>query len=361
MNILIDIGHPGQVHYFKNIINKLDKNNHKILIIARDREFIHTLLGKYNFKYINRGKGSNSVIGKFIYMFRANYKILKEAIKFKPDIFLSFSSPYAAQVSFLMRKPHITMNDSEHTDNIHSKFTYPFSSVILTPSNYQSNLGFKHIRFDNVVEGLYIHNKYFKPKESIKKELGIRDNEEYVLLRFVSWNAHHDLGQTGIDINAKRRLIKLLKTKYKIFISSENELPEEFREYRINISPEKMHHVLAFATMFIGESSTMGSESALMGTKAIVINSLPVACNIKREEDAGIAKYFLSAKNIFPYIVDLMEDDKLKKTTRKKAIKMQKYFIDATQFLVWFIEEYPNSFKIMKEDSKFQYNFKYKE
>ena len=107
MRILIDIGHPGQVHYFRNAIKILLRNEHEILIVARDREFVFDLLDKYNLPYINRGKGRNSIIGKLVYMIEADFKIFNIARKFKPDLFLSFCSTYAAQVSFLFNKPRM--------------------------------------------------------------------------------------------------------------------------------------------------------------------------------------------------------------------------------------------------------------
>lgn len=358
MKILIDIGHPGQVHYFKNAIDHFLKNKHSVTIMARDREYVIELLNKYNLPFINRGKGSNSFFGKLFYMLKADLHILKISLKFKPDLFLSFSSPYAAQVSFLLRKPHIAINDSEHEDSIYSIFTYPFSSYILTPASFQTDLGKKQIRFNNVVEGLYLHKKYFTPNIDIKKDLKLTKDEEYVVLRFVSWNAHHDFGQKGIDLNTKRELIKLLKSKYKIFISSEGELPEEFKKYQIKISPEKIHHVLAYASIFVGESSTMGSESALLGTKAVVINSLPIACNIKIEQEAGIAKYFQTSNGVIEYISGLLEERNLKSLTQIQSESMQSSFINATEFLIWFIENYPDSVKTIKENPDYQLNFK---
>jgi uncharacterized protein len=44
MKIFIDIGHPAHVHYFKNFIAVVQKNGHKVLVTARDRECIHQLL-----------------------------------------------------------------------------------------------------------------------------------------------------------------------------------------------------------------------------------------------------------------------------------------------------------------------------
>ncbi|MFW5804449.1 MAG: DUF354 domain-containing protein, partial [bacterium] len=35
MKILIDIGHPAHVHYFKNFITKMSQKGHSFIVIAR--------------------------------------------------------------------------------------------------------------------------------------------------------------------------------------------------------------------------------------------------------------------------------------------------------------------------------------
>lgn len=358
MKILIDIGHPAHIHYFKNFIKIMEKKGHKFLIIARDRGIIQDLLQKYKFDFVDRGKGNNSLFGKFIYMFSADYKIFVDARKFKPDLFLSFSSPYAAQVSFLLRKPHVALTDTEHEDNVLSKFTYPFSTTILTPSSYQNNLGNKHLKFNSVVENLYLDKKYFNPDIRIRKDLKLNKNSEFVIIRFVSWNAHHDVGHVGLNYESKKELIEILKHKFKIFISSEGKLPKEFKQYEINVSPEKIHDVLAEASIFIGESATMASESTLLGTQAVYINSLPLMGYLEYEQNSGLLKHFNSSKGVVKYVSELIKDDNLKKSAIKKSKIMQKDFINPTKFLVWFIENYPNSERIIKENPEYQLKFK---
>ena len=358
MKILIDLGHPGHVHYFKNTIKYLNDNGHEILITARDRKVLIELLDKLNLPYINRGKGKNSKLGKLFYMLIADVKLLRLSLKFKPDLFLSFSTPYAAQVSFLLRKPNIALTDTEHEDKVLSKFTYPFCSAILTGSSYLNDLGDKHIRFNSVIEGLYLHKNYFKPNSQIKNDLHLKENEEYVIIRFVSWTAHHDHGHSGLDNQTKRDLINVLKSKYKVFISSESELPEEFKQYQIDISAEKMHDVLAYASIFIGESATMASESALLGTSAVYINSLPLMGYLKLEQDSGLLKHFESSEGVVKYVSELIKDPNLKSIAKKKTEAMQKHFINPTKFLIWFIENFPKSKTIMKKNSEYQNKFK---
>ena len=354
MKIIIDIGHPGHVHYFKNLIRYLNERGHEFLIIAREKDIIINLLIINDIPFVKRGEGKNSRIGKFRYMLKADILIYKLAKKFKPDLFLSFSSPYAAQVSFLLGKPNIALNDTEHTDKIHSVFTYPFCSSILTPKSYLTNLGIKQIRFNSVVESLYLDKNFYQPNIDIKNDLNLKDGQPYVVLRFVSWNAHHDYGQSGLDYETKIKLIELLKNKFKVFISSEGELSEEFKAYQLNISPEKMHDVLAFADLFIGESATMASESSLLGTQSVYINSLPLMGYLKFEQDSGLLKHFESTEGVIKYVENLVQESDLKLNALKKAHIMKRGFINTTTFLAWFIENYPQSEKIMKDDSNYQ-------
>lgn len=348
MKIIIDINHPAHVHYFKNTIKCLKDNDHEIIIVARDREFVKELLTDLNLPFINRGKGRNSLFGKFFYLIKADIQYLWIALKYKPDLFLSFSTPYIAQVAWLLGRPHIALNDTEHSDRMHSKTTYPFSSVIITPNCYQNNLGENHIRINCVIENFYLNEKYFVPDRNIKAVLNLKDNEEYIIFRFVSWNAHHDVGQSGLTNKTKMQLIDLLKNRFKIFISSEDKLPAEYKDYEINIPPEKIHDVLAFATIFIGESGTMASECALLGTKAIYINSLPLMGYLKLEEEAGLLKHFDNSDGVYDYVSELVLDSNFKSKTIKKSQELQKNFVNPTAFLTKYIENYSKNREVVK-------------
>lgn len=340
MKVLFDIGHPGHVHYFRIIIKELEKLGHEVVVTARERDIIFSLLDYYQISYVNRGSGSDTRSGKLWYMLKADLKLIRLCFGKRPDVFISFSSPYAAQSAYLLRRPHIAINDTEHTDKIHSIFTYRFSEKIITPESYQNELGKKHFKFNNIMEGVYLNEKVFTPDINIYKDLNIPQGTPFVLMRFVSWNAHHDFGQSGIDLNTKRTLIKVLNEKYKVFISSEDELPEEFKEYQIRIKPEKMHSVLNFASLFIGESGTMASECAYLGTPAIYVNSLPLMCYLKLEQDFGILKHFKSSKNVIEYVKKIIHVENLKEETKIKAIEMKKDFINPVEYFTAFIKNY---------------------
>ena len=354
--ILIDIGHPAHVHYFKNFIKIMQSKGHQFLIVSRNKEIEHYLLKKYNIPFFDRGKGQKSLIGKAAYYFKAVYFIYKKAKSFNPNLVVSFASPYAAIVSKLIRKHHIVFNDTEHAKLSHL-LTDPFSKWILTPSCYKKDLGKNQIRFNGYMELCYLHQNYFVPNASIFDTLGLRKDEKYIIMRFVSWEASHDIGHSGLRLEMKKKAVKELSQYARVFISSEGKLPNDLKSYQINIPPEKMHDALAFATLFIGEGATMASECAALRTPAIYVNSL-TAGTLEEQERYGLIYNFRNSDGVLERALELLKTPNIKKVWQKKRGKMLSEKIDVTTFMVWLVENYPESVRIMKDDPDYQYKFR---
>ena len=51
MNILVGIGHPAHVHFFKNAIRIWEDSGYKINVAVRDNEIAGYLLDMYEIKY----------------------------------------------------------------------------------------------------------------------------------------------------------------------------------------------------------------------------------------------------------------------------------------------------------------------
>ncbi len=181
-------------------------------------------------------------------------------------------------------------------------------------------------------------------------------NTKYVIIRFVSWNASHDIGQKGMTLSFKKRLVNEISKYAEVIISSEDKLPEEFKKYQFKIHPDKMHNVLAFASLFIGESSTMASESACLGTPAIYINSLEVGYCTEQEE-YGLLYNFRSPEGVLEKSLELIKTHNLKQKYIIAHEKMLSEKINVTAFLVWFVENYPESVKQLKDNPGFQQTF----
>lgn len=336
MKIFIDIGHPAHVHYFRNFIKIMESKGHVFFVSSREKECTFELLKSYDITFFSRGSGKNGFLGKLFYMLQADRLLLKEAKKFGPDIFLSFVSPYAAQVSWLLNKPHIAFDDTEHA-NMARKFYKPFTKTIFTPACFKKDLGTKQIRFKSFMELCYLHPNYFIPNKSIYQTLNISEEVPFVLLRFVSFKANHDLGHSGLDMNTKLGIIEKLKAKFKIFISSESELPDELKGYKINIPAHRMHDVLAFASLFIGEGATMASECAMLGTPAIYVNSLN-AGTLEKEEELGLIYGFRNSKGVLEKLNEILLEKEVSLKYKVRKDQMLKEMIDPTKMMVDFFE-----------------------
>jgi predicted glycosyltransferase len=336
----------------------MEEEGHEFFISARDRSIIQYLLSKYSFKYFNRGKGKNGMLAKFFYIFIADFKLLRKALKFKPDIFLSFAIPYTAHVAWLLRKPHVVLDDTEHARFGHALYK-SFSQVLLNPCSFQKDFGKKQIRFNSFIELCHLHPKFFKLNPDILELLNLKPDEKYVLLRFVSWNANHDIGQCGLDLETKKKLIDLFERNgYKIFISTEaSDKDVFFDKYLIKIPPEYIHDVMGYASLLITEGATMASECAMLGTPAIYVNSLDAGTLREQEDKYKLIFGFRSSDGVIEKVKELLSFPNIKAEFQLRCQKMLSEKINLTDFLVWFIENYPQSVKIMKENPDYQYKF----
>ncbi|WP_158859266.1 DUF354 domain-containing protein [Lunatibacter salilacus] len=346
MKIIIDINHPAHVHYFRNFSKIMASKGHEIIFVARNKEMAQKLLELYGFSYLNRGKGKSGKVGKILYMLYANYRLFQIARKVKPDLFLNFLHPYPSQVARLMGKTSLVFSDTEHA-NLHHKLTVPFASKIFTPACYRISLGDKHIRFNSYMELAYLHPKYFKPNPSILERLGIGEGEQFVLIRFVSWEATHDFGHFGMTMENKRRAVKAMEPFAKVFISSESPLPEDLESFRIQIPFDRMHDALFYSSLLFGESATMASEAAVLGTPAIFMDDDGRGYTDEEERKFGLVFNFsesLADQDLaISKAVSILSQPDNKKEFAKKRIELLEQSLDTTEFMIQ---------EVLKYDSK---------
>jgi uncharacterized protein len=342
MKIIIDIGHPGHVHLFKNFALRMIDDGHEILFTCREKEAETSLLKAYGFNYKVFGKHYNGLIGKFYGLFKFDLQMFFTALSFKPSVFLSHGSIYAAHAAFILGKANIALEDTGNKEQV---FLYkPFTKFILTPSVFPNLYGKKQIKYEAYHEIAYLHPKYYQPDDSIFKFMNNKNRNKFVILRFVSWKATHDIGKGGIDNEVSKKLIDFFEERnYKIYISSEKKLPEKYEKYKISIPPHLFHHALYFADIVVGDSQTIVAEAGILGTPAIRFNDL-VGTN------HGYHHVELEDKYKLIYNIHTKDKDKLFQTLAKLSdegntkviwdIRKQQLFkekIDLTEFLIDFV------------------------
>ena len=114
--------------------------------------------------------------------------------------------------------------------------------------------------------------------------------------------------------------------------------------------------------MFLGDSQTMTSEAAVLGTPAIRCNTFVGRIHYLEEEEHkyGLTYGFRpeNSEAMFQRIDELLAMPNLKEEWQTRRQKMLSEKIDYASFLVWFIENYPESRKILKDNPNYQFRFK---
>jgi predicted glycosyltransferase len=317
MKIMIDIGHPAHVHFYKNFIWEMARKGHKIVVTARNKDGSLYLLKANSIDHTVIGvmkKGQINLIKEWIGRDAGIYKIAR---KFKPDVMTGINNPCIAHVSRLVNSRSIIFNDTEHA-KLGNLVTNPFAHVICTPACFLKDFGKKQIRYDGYHELAYLHPDYFKPNPETLEYLGLKTGDKYFILRFVSWGASHDKGQKGLSIESKRQLVKELVKYGRVLITSECPLPAEFEIYRIKAPLEKMHDLLHYATLYVGEGATMASEAAILGTPAVYINTLRLGYLQEQEEKYNLVYNYTTSDRI-----DLLAINKVKELLNTTDLKQK--------------------------------------
>ncbi|MBN1457443.1 MAG: DUF354 domain-containing protein [Sedimentisphaerales bacterium] len=336
MKILIDIIHPAHVHFFRNAISVLKQKGHEVAVTARKKDVTIELLERYQIPYTclsTVGKGQLCLLKELIVR---DLRLFNFCRKFKPDVLTGISGMFASHVGFVLRKPSVVWDDTEHQHLAH-KITWPVATVICNPNCYAKPVGKKHNLYNGFHELAYLRPERFTPDVDVVRSLGINPDEKYCPIRFVSWGAHHDVGQSGLADDQKLNFIKTIAKYAKPYITSEGALPAELEPYRLTMEVDKIHHVLAFASLCITEGATVASEAAVLGVPSVYVNTLKVGY-VDMLEKYGLIKQSLDIKEIIELSIEALKDDKTINNCRATRDKMLKDKIDVTSYIVELLE-----------------------
>lgn len=349
MKILIDINHPAHVHYFRNLIRIMKSHGHEFIVVNRDDKMINQLLDYYEINHIIRNKRpeKKNTIKSLLYLLGCICACMKASFIHKPNMYLGFASLPVSISSILFRKPCIILDDTEH-NKLNHRLYLPGASVVLTPFYYNIDLGEKQLRFNAYVEQLYMHSHYFTKNENTINEQGVK-SDEYVLVRYIAYDAHHDKDVKPLCDEQKKAIIQLLAQKYRVLLSMEKNNQDEFyKPYLVHFSPEKMHDIETGAKFLVAEGATMASEAFVNGVPYLYLN--PLRVGYVDQQQQAMPQYFFQttdyqeAINAINHLASIPVD----KDSIKASIEATT--MDPTLFLVWFVENYPRSVQITRDN-----------
>jgi uncharacterized protein len=269
MRVIVEVLHPAHVHVFRNAIGLWRERGDEVLVLSRKKEVANELLEAYGIHYesiseLKRGK--LSLVGEMVVR---DVRMLTRALSFRPDVLVGVMGVTIVQVGKVIARPAVVFYDTENA-GITNSFVYPLAHSVCTPDCYEGTVRGRHVTYPSYHELAYLHPRRFTPDPSVVFAAGLEPGS-YFLLRFVSWQASHDVGERGFDLAMKRRWVEAAQKHGRVLISSEGSLPEDLESLRFRAPPEQMHHFIAHARMLVGESATMASEAAVLGVPAFYI------------------------------------------------------------------------------------------
>jgi predicted glycosyltransferase len=213
------------------------------------------------------------------------------------------------------------------------------------------------ITYPGYHELAYLHPSRFTPDPSVLRELGLLENENFFILRFGAFKAHHDVGVIGLSIEQKRMLVNFLSEYGRVIITTERDIDEEFLSYQMKVSPEKIHSLMAYAKILIGDSQTMCSEAAVLGVPSMRCNSFAgrVSYLEEQEKKYELVYSFLPSEfeKLFEKVKEWVEDPELKTKWMTRRKTMLKDKIDVTSFFKKMIYQFMEKGDVKKSDFDF--------
>ena len=363
MNIIITINHPAHVHYFRNFIRLMEEKGHHFYVVNRDNPTINKLLDHYGIAHTVRVKNrKNATTFKILsHLFKYVKYLVGVSRRFHADFFLGFAAAPCALTGFVTRKPSVLIDDTDH--NIKNQVIYlPFCSRVFTPFYFSNSLfkkGWvkrKTEKLQAYIEQYYLHSNYYNPDDTVLTQLGLV-RKQYVIVRFSAFDASHDKGAHSLDVETKKSIIRALEEKYRVVLSLEAPTDDEFFNKRImKFPPHLMHDLLYHAHMIVTEGATMASEAYVLGVPYLYIN--PIVCGYIYQQcgqSPERARLSSDSKEVLTMLKEMMEISVDQQACRKEV---ESFTISPTDYLTWFVENYPESKQIIHNNPDYQLRFK---
>jgi predicted glycosyltransferase len=346
-------------------MDNLKQRGHEPVVVIRPKDVLEQLCINAQISYVkvkNRPKKwgmlglALSLVGKTI----ETAKIVRKA---KPDMLVG-SDGVLAVVGKMYHIPAFEcFEDDVEAIMLYAKMFFPLYTRVICPEICRAGKwAKKKIGYNSYHELGYLHPNQFTPDKKKVQKYGIDTELPYFIIRFAKLTAHHDVGIHGMNTEITEKVIAMLKPHGQIYITSEKTLDEQFEQYRIKIDPLDIHHVMAFASMFIGDSQTMNAEAGVLGVPFVHFNDfvgrLSYLNELEQYYHLGNGHKTNDVDGFYHSIQNWLNTTNRTELCQQRRQKMLTEKIDYTKFLTWYLDKYPESDEIMRTNPQFQNKFK---
>jgi len=356
MKILIKLNHPAHYHLFKNFIKQM-KDRHYIKVLIRDKDILSDLLEIDEVEYEriieskkrSRGNKFSILFANLREMLEQDINLFRHIKDYRYDILMG-TDISISHIGRIFKIPSFIFNEDDFEINkMFCSTTYPYCDFIVSPSVCSvGKFGKKKIEYDGYQKLAYLHPNYFTPDiRTVNKY--INSDKPFFILRLVSYTAGHDIEQKhgGISEELLETLISILLKKGNVYLTSEENLKDKFKKHLLKINPIDIHHLLAFSDLLITDSQSMTVEAAMLGTPSIRYNSfvgkISVLNEIENRYHLSTGIHINESDKLLKQVNEIVENKDTKSLYLNNRNRMLDDKADLTAFLIWLIEDFPNS------------------
>lgn len=321
MKLLFDVLHPGHVHFFRHLAEHTVREGGDVLFTARAKDVTVELLDAYGLPYeVLTGIGGGKV-GLARELAVRVAKLTRRVRSFRPDLLLGIMGPGIAPVGRLCSVPSWVWYDTE-TARATNSWVYPLCDRLYLPEAYRGSAPGHTIRYAGFHDLAYLHPARFTPDPSVRAEAGLGPDEPFAVVRLVSWEASHDVGDAGFSDPVA--FVRWLRSRIRVVVTGERGVPDELRSLALRLPPHRIHHLLAAAQLYVGEGATMATEAGILGTPAVFVHSARLSVMEALEQRWGLLSIGRRQGDVQAACAELLDDPA---ATRARWAERRQHFL----------------------------------
>ncbi|MBA7531941.1 hypothetical protein ES705_24167 [subsurface metagenome] len=307
------------------------------MVTSRKKDVTLELLDTLGVEHICISKMRPGMANMACELLIRNWRLWRIAREFKPDVMVARVGVAVGPVGKLMGVPTVVYDDMEHV-RLQAAIGMTFATYICTGMGYYRDFGRRHVRFSGPPVMAYLDPKYFTPDLQTLQEAGLDPKERIIFIRIVSWAAMHDVGRNISQPEQLRQMIDKLSAYGRVVVSSEACLPKELRQFENPVPVQRIHDLLAYATLCLVEGGTMAEEAAVLGTPTICLQSYDFGYLIALEKDYELIYHTQSVAEAAERARQLLQKENLRHEWQQKRQKLLVDSEDVVAFQLKMIE-----------------------
>jgi predicted glycosyltransferase len=270
--VWIDLDNTPHVPFFRPIIADLRRRGHEVLVTARDAYNVTDLLKLHRMEctVVGRHFGKNKLMKVIGLGVRAG-QLLPLIAKRRPHVAVSHGSRAQTLVAKVLGVPSVLIADYEHVTHL----TRPDVLVIpdVMPTEGSDSLSKRIRKYPGIKEDVYASS--FAPDASLKRELGLADDDIVVTFRPPATEAHYHSHQSDeLSAAALDLLSRHDRTKIVLLPRNEQQKAEVVAQYPHLLKTGKMLiperavdglNLVWHSDLVISGGGTMNREAAALG------------------------------------------------------------------------------------------------